>query len=114
MVCFRPSLHGQEPQEARAPAKAPRTDYTIQVHISGIHINCGSVLHCDNVVYAEAILNGKKVELMGDNVPIIPGDYVARFAKKSHSDDLQLLGQKYEILFPDKTYWSCTVVGFSE
>jgi hypothetical protein len=87
------------------------------VHIYGVHIrtHCGTLSHsCDDVLYADATLNGKKVDLMGQNVPITPGDFAARFVKKSHADDLQLLGEKYEILFPDKTYWRCTVAGFSE
>jgi hypothetical protein len=45
------------------PAKAPPTDYTIHVHISGVHYR----LH--DVLYADATLNGKKVELMGLDVP---------------------------------------------
>ena len=116
MICFLPFLHGQEPQSGREPAKAPPTDYSIQVHISGVHVRtyCGTFTRCDDALYADATLNGKKVDLMGENVPMIPGDYVARFVKKAHSDDLQLLGQKYDILFPDKTYWRCTVAGFSE
>jgi hypothetical protein len=113
MICFLPFLHGQEPRNTREPAKAPPTYYTIRVHISGVHIR-NSARAMDDVLYADATLNGKKVDLMGENVPMIPGNYVARFVKKSHSDDLQLLGQKYEILFPDKTYWRCTVAGFSE
>lgn len=117
MSCFLPFLHGQEPRDARQPARdAHGADYPIHVHISAIHIrtHCGTLTHCDDALYADATLDGKKVDLMGDNVPITPGDFVARPVKKSHADDLQLLGQKYEILFPDKTHWLCTVAGFSE
>jgi hypothetical protein len=55
----------------RARAK-PGTDYPIQVHISGIHIrtHCGSILKsCDDVLYADATLNGKKVDLMVKSYP---------------------------------------------
>ena len=114
MICFLPSLHGQQTRLGQKPPKAaPGTDYPIKVHISGIHIRT-QYRSLDDLLYADATLNGKKVELVGDDVPITPGDYVARFVKKSHGDDLQLLGQKYEILFPDNTYWRCTVTGFSE
>lgn len=66
------------------------------------------------MLYADATLNGKKVDLMGEIVSISPGDYVARFAKKAPAPGLQEIGQKYEVLFPDHTYWRCTVAGFSE
>jgi hypothetical protein len=66
------------------------------------------------VLYADATLNEKKVDLMGEIVPISLGDYVARFAKKAPVTGLQEFGQKYEVLFPDHTYWRCRIAGSSE
>ena len=112
LVCTLPFIHGQS-----SPKTKPGVDYPIKVHISGIHIrtHCGSFTQmCDDVLYADATLNGKKVDLTGAVTRIQPGDYVARFAKKLHTPGLQEIGQKYEILFPDRTYWRCTVAGFSE
>lgn len=116
--CFLPFLQVLEAQSVQEKAQTkPGADYPIQVHISGIHIrtHCGSIIKsCDDMLYADATLNGKKVDLMGEIVPIPPGDYVARLAKKTPVTDLQEIGQKYEVLFPDNTYWRCTVAGFSE
>lgn len=112
---FLPVLMAQSVQEG-ARTK-PKSDYPIQVHISGIHIrtHCGSLVKsCDDMLYADATLNGKKVDLMGEVVPIPLGDYVAHLAKKTPVPDIQEIGQKYEVLFPDNIYWRCTVAGFSE
>ena len=86
------------------------------MHISGIHVrtHCGSLTNlCDDVFYADATLNGKKVDLMGSTVPIPLGDYEAKQVK-SPVPGLQEIGQKYEILLRDRSIWRCTVTGFSE
>jgi hypothetical protein len=118
LLCATPFSYGQRARGAQSDhGTQSKTDYPIQVHISGIHIrtHCGSVIRsCDDVLYADATLNGKKVDLMGAVTSIAPGDYVARLQKKSPVRDLQEIGQKYEVLFPDHTYWRCTVTGFSE
>jgi hypothetical protein len=117
-ICIFPFLQVVKAQSVQEQAQTKlKTDYPIQVHISGIHIrtHCGGVIKsCDDVLYADATLNGKKVDLVGEVVPIVLGDYTARFAKKTPVTSLQELGQKYEVLFPDNTYWRCTVAGFSE
>ena len=117
-ICIFPFLQAVKAQSVQEQAQTKlKTDYPILVHISGIHIrtHCGGVIKsCDDVLYADATLNGKKVDLVGEVVPIVLGDYTARFAKKKPVIGLQELGQKYEVLFPDNTYWRCTVAGFSE
>ncbi|MDR3723494.1 MAG: hypothetical protein P4K83_03285 [Terracidiphilus sp.] len=118
LLCAMPFSYGQRASGAQSErGTQSKADYPIQVHISGIHIrtHCGAVIRsCDDVLYADATLNGKKVDLMGTVVPIILGDYVARLQKKSPVSDVQEIGQKYEVLFPDHTYWRCTVTGSSE
>jgi hypothetical protein len=119
MTWFFPLLQAQQTPPRGGPTTAPAGGFPIQVHISGIHIrtHCGTVSlvgSCDDVIYADATLNGKKVDLMGEIVQIAPGNYVARIQKKSSVGGLQEIGQKYEILLTDNTYWRCTVAGFSE
>jgi hypothetical protein len=97
-VCFLFLLQALEAHSMQERAQTkPGTDYPIQVHISGIHIrtHCGSIVKsCDDVLYADATLNGKKVDLMGEVVPISLSDYVARLAKKAPVTGLQEIGQK--------------------
>lgn len=112
LFCFTPIGFGQTNSSAHAAA-----DYPIKVHVSGIHIrsHCGSFTnYCEDTLYADATLNGAKVDLMGDVATIAPGDYMGRLVKKSPPSALHEIGQKYEILLFDQTTWRCTVEGFSE
>ena len=72
-------------------------------------------------LYADAILNGKKLELQGNPIGIqrswaliIPGDYPARLTKDIHNADSTAIFQEYEILLPDGTVWPCVSSGVSE
>jgi hypothetical protein len=89
------------------------------MHISGIHyrgeyIGSGQT---KDVIYADVVVNGKKVELRGDReVPFqyfkLPlGDYQARLLKDPHN---MPLFQVWEIVLPDRTVWPFTVTGISE
>jgi len=76
---------------------------------------------CKDVVYADAIMGGKKIELIGDkdvmpyqSVGLSLGDYQARLLKSSSDADFTKIGQKYDLAFPDSTIWQCTVSGISE
>jgi hypothetical protein len=101
-------------------------DYTIKVHISATHIRhfCserGADVRCDDGIYADAILNGKKIELLGGDVIdkkvgmlIIPGDYPVRLTKDIHNADSTAIRQEYDILLPDGTVWHCVTTGISE
>jgi hypothetical protein len=63
----------------------------------------------------DAVLNGKKVELMGPNFQkftISLGDFQARLIK--NAPNAAVIGQKYELLFPNKYVWRCAVTGISE
>jgi hypothetical protein len=111
------------------PHAKPGDDYPIKVHISGKHYReeyFGSLDY--DVIYADAVMNGKKVELKGDQgadfqypyghplkfykLPL--GDYQARLLRDSSKVDEPPLFQVYELLLPDKTVWRCTVTGISE
>jgi hypothetical protein len=97
-------------------------DYTVKVHISASHLKtvCGDGL-CSNLLYADAVLNGKKIELSG-NDPIVkktlmliaPGDYPVKLTKDNHNSDGTLFSQEYDLLLPDGTVWHCYTSGISE
>jgi len=73
-----------------------------------------------NVIYADAVMNGKKVELMGgqgassQRYRLSLGDYQARLMKDPHKFGDTPLSQVWEIVLPDKTVWRCTVTGILE
>src|ERR1035437_1021960 len=130
LLCTTSSIYGQKTRYGQVPLKAKRgVDHPIAVHIRGTHIrqNCqydwqsdllGGPRHtCPDVVYVDAVMNGKNVELMGQYFPnftISPGDYQARLIKKAPSADPTAMGQKYELLFPEKYVWLSMVTGVSE
>ena len=116
-------MHGQKTRYGQElPHARPGDDYPIKVHISGIHYRkeyIGSGQTAD-VIYADAVMNGKKVELRGDReapfqyykLPL--GDCQARLLKDPHKITDTPLFQIYEVVFPDKTVGSFTVTGISE
>lgn len=123
LLCSTSLVYGQKFRLGQRPVKQNPADYTIPVHISSTHFRpCSTVgtnAVCGEGVYADAILNGKKLELFGavdksDLVLINPGDYVARLVKKPHDGVNPVLGQEYYVLLPDKTAWICSITGFSE
>ncbi|MFZ1086479.1 MAG: hypothetical protein WAN35_16065 [Terracidiphilus sp.] len=94
------------------------SNYPIKVHISASHmlLDPGK----DDVTYANATLDGKKVELAGILLVhaqyslIIPGDYYARLSKDTHNADSTAIHQEYEVLLPDGTVWHCVISSISE
>ena len=125
MACFLPFLHGQKTQP-KQPSARIEADYPIKVHVSGIHIRSHCVemflkAYCEDKLYVDATLEGKKVDLMGNSVtmmgnsvPMQPGDYVARFKNEDSDHEPQEIGQKYEVLLSNGAVWQCQVAGFSE
>jgi hypothetical protein len=114
--------YGQELPKAKAGV-----DYPIRIHVSGIHLRpyCknagGDDAWCSDVIYTDAAMNGQKIELMGNQVwlpfapvALVPGDYQARLLKPGHREGANPIGEKYELLLPDRTIWRCTVTGISE
>jgi hypothetical protein len=74
------------------------------------------------VAYADAVLNRKKIELLGSwtwipgsfQTPLSPGDFQARLLKDSLKMSVSQIGQEYELLLPEGIVWRCTVTGASE
>ena len=109
-----------------AADKPNPADFTIKLHISATHIRhfCSgafATITCADGLYADAILNGKKIELGGEDVIIkknvmliTPGDYQVKLTKDYHNSDNTLFGQEYELLLPDGTVWHCWATGISE
>jgi len=130
-MCFMPSLYGQKTRYAQEPPKAkPGVDYPIKVHISGVHVRTlclqepvgvASRDSCNDTLYADAIVNGARIELMGDflwfpgyPIPLLPGDYQARIFRDHQTKNGTPLFLEYELVFPDRSVWHSTVTGFSE
>ena len=106
----------------QAKDKPTPADYTIKVHISASHIDpptYGLVVN-----YADATLNGKKLQLTGVAVKIggkvdryaliIPGDYLARLTNDFHNADSTAIYLEFDVLLSDGTVWHCMVTGISE
>lgn len=123
LLILLPSLHGQRFTDRHRPAMAnPQVAYPITLHISGVHLRTECSGNCYNVVYVDAIMNGKKIELGGnayyhpdrEQVRFNPGDYKARILKDPNPKDGPILDQKYEVVLADGTIWPCAVTGFAE
>ena len=129
LLCLAPLIHGQKTRYGQAPPKAkPGVDYPIRVHISGIQIRqyCSKSWvedypSCNDVIYTGAVTNGTRIELMGykEKAPLKylesgGGDLQARLPKYNVDAGLITIGQKYELVFPDRTIWQCRVTGISE
>jgi hypothetical protein len=106
----------------QAKDKPTPADYTIKVHITASHLKteCADGT-CKNILYADSILNGKKIELSGVAVIvkktlmlIIPGNYPARTIRDEHNSDGTLFNQEYELLLPDDIVWQSFTTGISE
>jgi len=71
-------------------------------------------------MYVDAILEGKKIELVGNidvdytSVNLPPGDYQARLTTKNPGTILTTFGQEYELVLADKTLWNGKISGYSE
>jgi hypothetical protein len=116
-------MHGQKTRLSQephhtTPHATPTYVYPIKVHISGLHYRIEGLAW---VMYADAVVDGKKLELNGGQysrftkfykLPL--GDYQARLLNDSHKIDGTPMFQDYELALPDKTVWRCTVTGFSE
>lgn len=124
LCCFSQFVSGQKTRFGQAPTTAkPGVDYPLTMHISGIHIRTYFNEHetCRDVIYADAIMNANKIELMGTRdlgpfkgLKLALENYQARLVNDNSSAELNMIGQKYELVLRDKTVWRCTVTGISE
>jgi hypothetical protein len=134
LVCAASSLYGQKTRFGQAPRAKQGVDYPLKVHVSGIHIrtyyaspswtgpNFLATERNEDVAYVDAVLNGKKIELLGGwtwipgyyQTPLSPGDFQARLLKDSPKMSVGPVGQEYELLLPEGIVWRCTVTGVSE
>lgn len=130
LLCTAASICAQKTRMGQMPPKAKNgVGYPIAIHIKATHLrqNCqydwgseilgGPQTTCPNVVYVDAVLNGKNVELMGQsyrNYSLAPGDFTARLIKNAKNADQTAVGQKFELLFPERYKWLCIVTGISE
>ena len=129
LVSFVSLLPGQKTRLGQEPPKAkPGVKYPIKIHVSGIHLrsHCSAsevrYAMCEDVLYADATVDGRKIELMGNltflpgfrQVDLVPGDYGARLLKAAPKTSTTPLDQEYELELSSKTVWRRTVTGFSE
>jgi len=121
-LCSIASAQGKH-RLGQYPVNQNPNDYTINVHVSATHFRQCAIVElnapCGEGVYVDAILNGKKVELLGvvdkdRTFLIVPGDYRAMLSKKTRVSSSEVLFQQYYVLLPDKTAWLCEITGFSE
>jgi len=128
LVCLSPVLHAQRTRFGPPPPKAAAVaDYPLKVHISGIHVrsHCSEFrgpTSCKDVIYADSVIDGAKIELMGDRIwlpafsefAVAPGDYQARMKKDAPHASAIPLDREYELVLPHGIVWRCTVTGISE
>jgi len=126
VMCSVTLIHGQKTRFGQKTEPPNPADFTLKLHISAAHIlqacyDIGNQATCGNRLRADAILNGRKIEL--DGVPVniekhgammIPGDYSARLTKDIHNADSSAIYQEYDLLLPDNTVWHCSTSGISE
>lgn len=118
-ICFSPLLFGQKTRFSQEPhtPKPPKPPvvYPLRIHISAIHARtlCSDV-GCQGEIYADSVLDGKKIELGGRYLEFSTGDYHARLRGKEPVPNPTKLDVKYELLMPDGSVWRCSVSGFSE
>jgi hypothetical protein len=116
-------LHAQKTRFGQElPFAKPGVDYSLTVHVYGVHVraDCENG-YCINVLYADATLNGRKLELRGStNVPEKPykgtgllsfGDFRARVLKSASGLNL---GDEYEVVVAGNRVFPCVVSGMVE
>jgi hypothetical protein len=119
-------MNSQKTRFGQATEKPNPAEYPVKVHVSAAHLrhSCagfGTNVSCSKELYADAIVNGKKIELSSEGVTfkkdimlIAPGDYQAKPTKDNHNSDSTLFSQGYDLLLPDNTVMHCVVSGISE
>jgi hypothetical protein len=126
LIFLLPLLHGQKTRFGQNLPKAkPSVDYPLSLHISGMRVRTVCWRQpCAEVIYAESVVNGKKIEIESDpglylqffrdvKQPLL-GDYRARIISKDPGADLNRIGLRYEVLLPDRSILNFDVTGVFE
>ncbi|WP_263356266.1 hypothetical protein [Acidicapsa ligni] len=118
------AVYGQKTRYGQYPPYAKQgVDYPIQVHVSGLRYRTEDIGggQIGDVIYADAVINGKKVELRGDGdeVPfrkyqLSLGDFQARLLKDLNKTGGTSISQEYEVVLPNRIVWRCVVSGLFE
>ena len=124
LLCTTSLIYGQKTRYGQAPRAKQGVDYPLKVHVSGSWLgpNFLATERNEDVAYADAVLNGKKIELLGAwtwisgsyQTPLSLGDFQVRLLKDSPKMSVSPIGQEYELLLPEGIAWRCTVTGVSE
>jgi hypothetical protein len=128
IMSVAPVTYGQKMRFGPGPPNVKAgVDYPVQVQVTAIQIrsHCSELKEpasCRDVIYAASMIDGKKLELMGDRIwlptfyafPVMPGDYKARMTKDAPIARFAPLDREYELVMPDETIWRCSVTGTSE
>ncbi|MGA3011335.1 MAG: hypothetical protein ABSD72_13845 [Terracidiphilus sp.] len=129
LLGFITPISGQKTRYGQEPPHAKKgVDYPIKVHITGMHIGAYCTSHwddrygysCSSALYADVILDGKKLELRGDwaysnnQFRLLPGNYDARLLKANHQAGDSPINDIYELRTPDNRILRGTVTGISE
>ena len=126
LVTLLPFAQAQKIRFGQTPEKADPKNFPIHVHISNSHIrySCSGVntsIICDPNLYADAVIDGKKVELWGEATVgkihfavLAPGDYLAQLKDEAHNADNTAVSRNYLVLLSDGTTWRCALSGLSE
>jgi hypothetical protein len=116
-------MHGQKERLGQGLLHAkPADNYPVKMHISALRYRGEPIGSGDaaEVVYVDAVIDGKKLELRGDReVPfqyykLSLGDCQARLLKDPHKMGGTPIFQVYEVVLQDKTIGRFTVTGISE
>jgi len=126
LIGFLSLAQGQKARYGKTPAKNDPANFPVRVHISSTHqlAGCsgyGNTVDCGPGLFAEAVIDGKKVDLWGaaaiakfQYAILAPGDYLAQVTQDAHNADDTLISRRYLLLLPDGTTWPCGLSGITE
>lgn len=122
MLACSISLNAQKTRAGQLAFAKPGVSYPLTIHIYALRVrpDCSNG-YCINVLYADVILNGRKLEMEGSTgIPEKPykrtdllgfGDMRARAFRKTSAVNL---GDRYEILLANNHILDCVISGMSE
>ncbi|HZB87992.1 MAG TPA: hypothetical protein VE291_04980 [Terracidiphilus sp.] len=135
LLCFCSlAVTGQKTRFGQAPRVKAGVDYPLKMHVSGIHIRTIYVSPSwigpdflpsernQDIVYVDAEIDGRKIELLGPwtwisgsyQTPLSTGDFQARLVKDTPKTSAPPIGQQYEIVLPGGIAWRGVVTGITE